>query len=207
MAETSEPTVWQGLLEFLTSATAPWWSGLLGILLGGIGTYLTTKRADERRLELEHAKDRRDKVLIAVTDFLKAEFEAYERLLSNRAEYSAATGEAYPARTPEQRSYIEDQTQHFAPYMRKLQIEWLRLELIGGEELYEAARHLTGIVDEFSVDMPEEKFIDWRDKITDGVARVTHKASLELNPEKTTTEKSGPRWTALRRWRKTKTSP
>ncbi|MEE6286423.1 hypothetical protein V2J52_01995 [Georgenia sp. MJ173] len=42
-----------GLAEFLTSATAPWWSGLLGILLGGVGTYLTTKRSDERRQAAE----------------------------------------------------------------------------------------------------------------------------------------------------------
>lgn len=44
------------MIDFLTSETAPWWSGLLGIIVGSIGTYLTTKKSDERNFVEERQK-------------------------------------------------------------------------------------------------------------------------------------------------------
>ncbi|MFJ6416476.1 hypothetical protein [Paeniglutamicibacter sp. NPDC091659] len=47
--------------SFFTSGTAPWWSGLLGTLIGGLITYLTTNYITEKQriAAISHAEDDR----------------------------------------------------------------------------------------------------------------------------------------------------
>lgn len=76
-----------GLGDFLTSATAPWWSGLLGIIVGAVGTNIANKRSDDRQfaearrtrsdqVELEERRRVEDRAL-AAGDARRAEIRSH----------------------------------------------------------------------------------------------------------------------------------
>lgn len=101
---------------FVTTGTAPWWSALLGTIVGGIITYLTTHRLSEKQriadgikaddVRIQAEKDKwRDETIALISELLVASYRYQDVTLRARRDLRAAHPQAPEPGTEERRAY------------------------------------------------------------------------------------------------------
>lgn len=184
----------QVLIDFVTSANAPWWSALVGILAGGFLTYFTTLRSmkaqaelDKQRVETErkHVEHDqwRDAAVSHVSDLIAVHFRYLEYVL--RAHRDINSKHSLEDRNESNRAYIKDVADDLSknglPLMSEMQRVYSLIEITTGGGVAQAARNLLLKDNEHVPQLSEQEFTRTREDASVASAILMHTAKRRLS--------------------------
>ena len=160
------------LWAFITTGTAPWWSALVGTLLGGGLTFATTryttklqmsnerkKIADERahQLQIQLRKD----TVGHISDMLTAHYRYMEHALNGQHKL----GKKYPSMPDlsavEQHHYLSDLATHTAealPMLSELQRIFAIIQITSDQDVAKASQNLIGKLNDHRAGVTSDEF-------------------------------------------------
>lgn len=173
---------------------APWWSALVGTVVGGLITYLTTKHnANEQRLadRIKADDDRlisdkekwRTETIAHVSDMLVANYRLRNHILvSRRGIFKKYPGA--PVVAPEElkafQTDLMDTTETTLPILTDLQRQWAILQITSDGDLAEAAGNLFLTLSDHHPELSSAEFELTRDKASKAAALLMNVAKREL---------------------------
>jgi hypothetical protein len=181
--------------NFLTSETAPWWSALVGTVVGGVITYLTTSRATQQQREADrlkaederfHAdKDRwRQETITLVSELMVANYQYLERILVSRRVLRSSfprtpgTGtEAYRDYTQLSADLVSSET---LPMLSELQRLFSLFQVTAGGDIADAATNLVTTLNEHTFDLDNDNFSRTRQDASMAAALLIAVAQKDL---------------------------
>jgi hypothetical protein len=181
--------------NFLTSETAPWWSALVGTVVGGVITYLTTSRATQQQREAErlktederfHAdKDRwRQETITLVSELMVANYRYLEHILVSRRilrssfpRTPAVDSEAYRDYSKLTADLVSSET---LPMLSELQRLFSLFQVTSGGDIADAATNLVTKLNEHTFDLSNDDFNRTRQDASMAAALLTTVAQKDL---------------------------
>jgi hypothetical protein len=181
-------------IQFLMQGEAPWWSALVGTVVGGLITYLTTKhtareqrsadriKADDDRLLADKEKWRTE-TIAHVSNMLVATYRLRNHILVSRRgilkKYPAA-----PVVSPEAlkafQTDLMDITETTLPILADLQRQRAILQITSDGDLAEAAVNLFLSLSDHHPQLSSAEFELTRDKASKAAALLMNLAKREL---------------------------
>lgn len=192
--ETIRKSGMEDLIDFITTANAPWWSALVGIAAGGFLTYFTTLRSmkaqadlDKQRSEIErkHAEHDhwRDAAVSHVSEFIAVHFRYLEYVI--RARRDINTKHALEDRNESNHAYIKDVADDLSekglPLMSEMQRIYSLIEITTGGGVAQAARNLILKDNEHVPQLSEREFERTREDASVASAILMHTAKRRLS--------------------------
>ncbi|ASN18493.1 hypothetical protein [Arthrobacter sp. YN] len=182
------------IFQFLIQGEAPWWSALVGTVVGGFITYLTTRQnAREQRVadRIKHDDERvlvdkekwRAETIDHVAEMLVANYRLRNHVLTARRAIFARYPES-PLVADDDRiafiSELEDYTETVLPLQEALQRRWAILQIIAEGDLAEAAGNLFLKLADHHPERSKQDFHESLDKTSKAAALLMHVAQREL---------------------------
>lgn len=145
----------QEFLDFMGSTDAPWWSALVGIVAGGMLTYLTTRRTMKAQAAIDRTKaedERNHKdneqwratAISYVAELLALHFRYLEHVTVTRRDVNSK--HPVSARTMENREYTKDLADALSSkglsLLSEMQRVYSLIEITTGGAVARAARNL-----------------------------------------------------------------
>lgn len=165
----------QEFLNFMSSAEAPWWSALLGIVVGGILTYFTTRRTMTAQAAIDRVKaedDRKHKddeqwratATSQVSDLIATHFRYLEYVTITRREIN----NKYQAdqRTMDNGDYTKELADALSAkglsFTSEMQRIYSMIEITTGGSVAQAARNLILKDNDHRPELTDEQFNESR---------------------------------------------
>lgn len=161
----------QEFLNFMGSTDAPWWSALVGIVAGGMLTYLTTRRTMRAQAAIDRTKaeaDRKHKdeeqwrasATSYVADLMSVHFRYLEYVMVTRREINSK--HPRDARNLHNREYTKDLADVLStkglPLLSEMQRVYSLVEITCGGAVAQAARNLLLKDNEHRPELTDEEY-------------------------------------------------
>ncbi|SEJ78470.1 hypothetical protein SAMN04487917_11383 [Arthrobacter sp. yr096] len=181
-------------IQFLIQGEAPWWSALVGTVVGGLITHLTTRQNAREQRVADRIKHDDERVLIDrekwraetighVSDMLVANYRLRNHVLTSRRAILAKYPESPKVADDERAAFIselEDYTETVLPLQEDLQRRWAILQIIADGDLAEAAGNLFLKLADHHPELSKEDFHHSVDKASKAAAILMRIAQREL---------------------------
>lgn len=181
-------------IQFLMQGEAPWWSALVGTVVGGFITYLTTKhnareqrladriKADDDRLLADKEKWRTE-TIAHVSDMLVGYYRLRNHILAARRVVRQKYPTAPDVSREEKKAFIkdlEDITEETLPILADSQRQWAILQITADGDLAEAAGNLILCLNDFHPELANPEFHKAMDDASKAAALLMNVSKREL---------------------------
>ncbi|MFF1831170.1 hypothetical protein [Paenarthrobacter sp. NPDC058040] len=181
-------------VQFLVQGQSPWWSALIGTVLGGLISHFTTKQnARDQRIadRIKHDDERflvdkekwRTETVGHISDMLVANYRLRNHVLTSRRVILANYPEAPHVAEDNRADFIkelEDYTETVLPLQEDLQRRWAILQITADGDLAEAAGNLFLTLADHHPELSKEDFNASVDRASKAAALLMNIAQREL---------------------------
>lgn len=181
-------------IHLLMQGEAPWWSALVGTIVGGLITYLTTKHTAEQQRLAERIKADDERVLADkekwrvetmshVSDMLVVNYRLRNHILTSRRTIKLKYPQTPQVQAEEKKAFvidIEDIAVTTLPILADAQRQWAILQLTADGDLAEAASHLLLCLNDFHPELAGPEFQKAMDDVSKATALLMNIAKREL---------------------------